>query len=38
MPPADSGWQMHIETDECLPVSQSLGSRAGGMPEASRDT
>ena len=28
---------MHFVPNECLPVSQSLGSRAGGMPKASRD-
>ncbi len=37
MPPADSGWQRQDRGENDLPVSSSLGTRAGVMAEASRD-
>jgi len=37
MVPADPGWQMRGKGENGLPVSQSLGARAGTVPKASRD-
>ena len=37
MLPAISGWQMRDNGENGLPVSPSLGTRAGTMPKASRD-
>jgi len=38
MSPADSGWQILGRGERDLPVSPSLGTRAGAMPEASGDS
>jgi len=38
MAPADSGWQMRGKGENGLPVSPSLGARAGATPEASGDS
>jgi len=38
MVPAESGWQMRGKGENGLPVSPSLGARAGTMPKASRDS